>query len=95
MQQSRGTRHRAQGAVRTALELGALDTDSSLVQASSMGARHAALLGFDGGRLRPMVLAAAWLETPRGAYGLVETGHSLVCDLVTACLAADRLPSDD
>jgi D-sedoheptulose 7-phosphate isomerase len=51
------------------------------------------LLGFDGGALREMVDLAVFLPTPKGAYGLVETGHSLVADIVTACLINDR-PGD-
>jgi D-sedoheptulose 7-phosphate isomerase len=47
------------------------------------------LLGFDGGALKPMVTDAVWIETPAGEYGLVETGHVLVADLVTSCLMRD------
>ena len=49
-----------------------------------------ALLGFDGGALKDQVDEYVWLATPQGAYGLVETGHSLVCDVVTSCLIQDR-----
>jgi D-sedoheptulose 7-phosphate isomerase len=49
-----------------------------------------ALLGFDGGALLSMVTEALWLPSQKGEYGLVETGHSLVADIVTSCLIADR-----
>ena len=48
-------------------------------------------LGFDGGRLLSMVDEALWVPTPLGAYGLVESLHSVACDIVTCCLIEDRL----
>jgi hypothetical protein len=33
---------------------------------------------------------AFWVPTPRGAYGLVESIHSVACDIVTTCLIEDR-----
>ena len=48
------------------------------------------LLGFDGGVLKDQVDECLWLPTERGAYGLVESGHSLLCHLVTTCLVQDR-----
>lgn len=51
------------------------------------------LLGFDGGRLRGMVTEPLWLETEIGAYGLAETGHVLVADIITTCLLEDRAAS--
>jgi D-sedoheptulose 7-phosphate isomerase len=48
------------------------------------------LLGFDGGALKTMVDEVLLVPTPKGAYGLVESGHALVCHILTACLAADR-----
>lgn len=47
-------------------------------------------LGFDGGALLDLVDDAIWVKSASGAYGLVETAHSLLCDLVTTCLIADR-----
>jgi D-sedoheptulose 7-phosphate isomerase len=47
-------------------------------------------LGFDGGVLKNMVDEVVLLPTPKGAYGLVESGHDLLCHILTACLAADR-----
>jgi D-sedoheptulose 7-phosphate isomerase len=48
-----------------------------------------ALLGFDGGVLKDRVGEYVWLPTAPGAYGLVETGHAVVCDMVTTCLMTD------
>jgi D-sedoheptulose 7-phosphate isomerase len=48
------------------------------------------LLGFDGGALKNMVDEVLLLPTPKGAYGLVESGHDLFCHILTACLAVDR-----
>jgi D-sedoheptulose 7-phosphate isomerase len=48
-----------------------------------------ALLGFDGGILKERVSDYVWLPTDRGAYGLVESGHAVLCDIVTTCLMED------
>jgi hypothetical protein len=34
-----------------------------------------------------MVDCAVLLGTPKGEYGLVESGHAVVCDIVATCLA--------
>ncbi|MGE0821964.1 MAG: SIS domain-containing protein [Candidatus Binatia bacterium] len=44
------------------------------------------LLGFDGGALKAHVDDYVWLPSEQGAYGLVESGHSLLCHMVTTCL---------
>jgi D-sedoheptulose 7-phosphate isomerase len=44
------------------------------------------LLGFDGGALRGMLDEYVWIATEPGAYGLVESAHSIVCDIITTCL---------
>jgi D-sedoheptulose 7-phosphate isomerase len=44
------------------------------------------LLGFDGGILKPLVDHCLLLASEKGAYGPVESAHSLVCHLITACL---------
>jgi D-sedoheptulose 7-phosphate isomerase len=54
-----------------------------------------AFLGFDGGALKSMVDEVLLLPTPRGAYGLVESGHDLLCHILTACLAADRADTQE
>ena len=46
------------------------------------------LLGFDGGVLKGMVDECLLLPTSKGSYGLVESGHGLLCHILTACLAA-------
>jgi D-sedoheptulose 7-phosphate isomerase len=43
-------------------------------------------LGFDGGALKNKVDDCFWFHTEKGAYGLVESGHSLLCHIVTTCL---------
>jgi D-sedoheptulose 7-phosphate isomerase len=57
--------------------------------AATKGVETVALLGFDGGALRDMVDEPLWLKTEIGAYGLVESAHSIVCDIVTCCLIRD------
>ena len=47
------------------------------------------LLGFDGGILKERVDECLWLESEVGIYGPVETGHSLLCDILTTCLMRD------
>jgi D-sedoheptulose 7-phosphate isomerase len=49
-----------------------------------------ALLGFDGGVLKERVDEYLWLPTSLGEYGLVESGHSVLCDILTTCLMKDR-----
>jgi D-sedoheptulose 7-phosphate isomerase len=58
--------------------------------AREAGMTSIALLGFDGGQLLTRVDEAFWVPTPHGAYGLVESIHSVACDIVTSCLIADR-----
>ncbi|CAN5778269.1 hypothetical protein BH23CHL7_BH23CHL7_06500 [soil metagenome] len=58
--------------------------------AESVGMVTVGLFGFDGGVLRERVNECLWLPTEPGAYGLVETGHSLLADLITHCLVHDR-----
>jgi D-sedoheptulose 7-phosphate isomerase len=43
-------------------------------------------LGFDGGVLKSKVDDYLWFRTEKGAYGLVESGHSLLCHILTTCL---------
>lgn len=58
--------------------------------ARASGMTSIGLVGFDGGRLMGMVDEALWVRTPPGEYGLVESMHSVVCDIVTTCLISDR-----
>ena len=50
------------------------------------------LLGFDGGVLKDLVTDCLCVTTEKGAYGLVESVHSVVCDLITTCLAEEIDP---
>ena len=47
------------------------------------------LLGFDGGVLKDMVTEVLLIKSEIGAYGLVETAHALVADIITTCLIRD------
>lgn len=58
--------------------------------AQDKGLVTAALVGFDGGRLRTLVDECVWVETEPGEYGLVESAHSVLCDVVTTYLIDDR-----
>ncbi|HEY7604944.1 MAG TPA: SIS domain-containing protein [Gaiellaceae bacterium] len=49
------------------------------------------LLGFDGGALKGLVDEFLWLPTEQGEYGLVESGHSVLCDILTTCLLRDTV----
>ena len=55
-------------------------------KAKTYGVWTIALLGFDGGALKQMVDDYILLSTPLRAYGLVESGHSFICHLISACL---------
>lgn len=65
----------------------------NLVQAVELarqrGVTTVAFLGFDGGILKDKVDAYLWLPTHKGAYGVVESAHSLFCHVVTECLVRD------
>jgi D-sedoheptulose 7-phosphate isomerase len=61
--------------------------------AQDRGVTTIGLLGFDGGVLKKMVDEALWLETAIGKYGIVETGHVLLADIITTCLI-EHTPSD-
>lgn len=59
--------------------------------ATARGVETAALVGFDGGALRQMVRHAVWVPSRVGEYGLVESIHAIVADIVTTCLMRDRV----
>ena len=63
------------------------------VELARKSERHHVLasLGFDGGALKKMVDECLWLPSEKGAYGLVESGHALLCHILTACL--ENLPA--
>lgn len=53
------------------------------------GVETIGILGFDGGELKERVDEVLWLESSIGSYGPVETGHSVICDMITTCLIND------
>jgi D-sedoheptulose 7-phosphate isomerase len=57
--------------------------------AARCGMTTVGLLGFDGGTLRTRVDEALWLPTAKGDYGVTETGHVLLADIITTCLMED------
>ncbi len=59
--------------------------------AKDRGTTTIGVLGFDGGRLREMVDECLLVETPHGAYGLAESAHSVVLDILTTCLVRDAV----
>lgn len=58
--------------------------------ARASGAITIGFVGFDGGQLRARVDECLWVPTAQGAYGVVESAHSVACDIVTTCLIGDR-----
>ncbi|HZD39281.1 MAG TPA: SIS domain-containing protein [Terriglobales bacterium] len=62
----------------------------NLVEAVELARRHGVqtlgFLGFDGGVLKNKVDDYLWFRTEKGAYGLVESGHALLCHILTTCL---------
>jgi D-sedoheptulose 7-phosphate isomerase len=44
-------------------------------------------VGFNGGVLKDMVDEHVLISTEKGAYGLVEPAHDLICHILTACLS--------
>jgi D-sedoheptulose 7-phosphate isomerase len=54
--------------------------------AKARGLRTIGFLGFDGGALKDQMDECLWLPTEKGAYGLVESGHTLLCHVFTMCL---------
>jgi len=64
--------------------------------ARSRGVITIGLLGFDGGVLKNKLDECLWLPTEKGAYGLVESAHALLCHILTHCLAKDaNITSDE
>jgi D-sedoheptulose 7-phosphate isomerase len=61
--------------------------------ARGRGVTTIGFLGFDGGVLKNQVDDYLWIPTEKGAYGLVESFHTLLCHILTDCLTRD-LPSD-
>lgn len=59
---------------------------SAVELARTQGVHTLALLGFDGGILRTLVDDCLWLCCPKGLYGLVESAHSILGDILASCL---------
>jgi D-sedoheptulose 7-phosphate isomerase len=61
--------------------------------ANASGVSTVGLLGFDGGALLHMVEYPVLVKSHIGMYGVVETMHALIADVVTACfLEAEDAP---
>lgn len=55
--------------------------------ASELGLESHSLTGFDGGKLKQLTLGQnIHVETPKGAYGLVEDAHLAICHVITECI---------
>jgi D-sedoheptulose 7-phosphate isomerase len=65
------------------------------VFAGAHGVETIGILGFDGGKLKKTVDELLWLESDIGAYGPVETGHTVICDILTTCLIRDVAADGD
>ena len=56
--------------------------------ASALGIESHSLTGFDGGKLKQLTLGRnIHVETPKGAYGLVEDAHLAICHVITECIS--------
>jgi D-sedoheptulose 7-phosphate isomerase len=62
---------------------------AAVEEAERRGAATAALLGFDGGRLKDRVGDYLHVPTERGEYELVEDVHEAACHMLVKSLAAD------
>ena len=55
--------------------------------AAKLGMESHSLTGFDGGKLKQLTLGRNInVETPIGAYGLVEDAHLAICHVITECI---------
>ena len=57
--------------------------------AQSRGVTTIGFLGFDGGALKRNVDEYLLFRTEKGAYGIVESAHSMLCHLLTEWLARE------
>lgn len=60
--------------------------------AKSYGMTTGGLLGFEGGAALDALDIAVWVRTEPGAYGVVESTHATIADIITGLLTID-LPS--
>jgi D-sedoheptulose 7-phosphate isomerase len=59
----------------------------ALEVASELGMESYSLTGFDGGKLKQLTIGRnIHVETPKGAYGLVEDAHLAICHVITECI---------
>jgi D-sedoheptulose 7-phosphate isomerase len=63
--------------------------------AHERGLTTIAMLGFDGGALRDKVTDHLWFPTEAGAYEAVESGHAVLCHVLSLCLAQDFAAAPD
>ena len=55
--------------------------------AAVLGVESFSLTGFDGGKLKQLTPGRnIHIETPKGAYGLVEDAHLAICHVITECI---------
>ena len=55
--------------------------------ARELGVDAYSMTGFDGGELRSLTRGRnIHIDTPKGAYGLVEDSHLAICHVITECL---------
>jgi phosphoheptose isomerase len=66
---------------------------SAVEHATVSDMRTIGLVGFDGGQVCSMLDVAILVRTEVGAYGLVETAHAAIADIITSCLVSDTLPA--
>jgi phosphoheptose isomerase len=59
--------------------------------AHQFGMRSIGLVGFDGGIVSASLDEVVLVRTEQGAYGLVETAHAAIADIITSCLINDRM----
>jgi D-sedoheptulose 7-phosphate isomerase len=73
--------------------ISASGSSENLIRAVEFATTHglvtAALVGFDGGALKDQVDHCLWVRSEPGAYGLVESAHSILCDILSTCILAD------
>lgn len=62
---------------------------SAVRVAAGRGAATVGLLGWDGGRLRALCDDSVVVVAPRGEYGVVESAHAVICDVIARRL---RIP---
>jgi len=80
------------------IAISASGNSPNLVQAVELARRRGVVtigfLGFDGGALKNKVDECLWLQTEKGAYGLVESAHALLCHVLTDCLRVKHVAAD-